>query len=79
MIRPIGRSGRSGRSTKGPGHPCPHALKIAQEPSGRVDPSRVAQPEIAIRWLEDEFRAQQLDRMLPYVVSLRNQVESVLG
>ena len=33
----------------------------------------------AIRWLEDEFRTQQLDRMLPYVVSLRNQIESVLG
>lgn len=55
-----------------------HALKIAQH---RVDESiRVELHDLrtAIRWLEDEFRAQQLDRMLPYVVSLRSQIESVL-
>ncbi len=32
----------------------------------------------AICWLEDQFRTQQLDRMLPYVLSLRSRVESVL-
>ena len=56
-----------------------HALKIAQD---RVDESiRVELRDLrnAIRWLEDEFRTQQLDRMLPYVVSLRNQIESTLG
>ena len=56
-----------------------HALKIAQD---RVDESiRVELHDLrtAIRWLEDEFRTQQLDRMLPYVVSLRNQIESLLG
>ena len=56
-----------------------HALKIAQ---GRVDESiRVELNDLraAIRWLEDEFRTQQLDRMVPYVVSLRDQIESVLG
>ena len=56
-----------------------HALKIAQH---RVDESiRVELHDLraAIRWLEDELRAQQLDRMLPYVVSLRNQIEAVLG
>jgi hypothetical protein len=56
-----------------------HALKIAQD---RVDESiRVELDDIrtAIRWLEDEFRTQQLDRMLPYVVSLRHQIESLLG
>jgi hypothetical protein len=53
-----------------------HALKIAQH---RVDESiRVEFHDlrIAIRWLEDQFRAQQLDRMLPYVVSLRNQISN---
>ena len=56
-----------------------HAGKIAQD---RVDESiRVELHDLrtAIRWLEDEFRTQQLDRMLPYVVSLRHQIESVLG
>lgn len=56
-----------------------HALRIAQD---RVDESiRVELHDLrtAIRWLEDEFRTQQLDRMLPYVVSLRDQIESVLG
>lgn len=56
-----------------------HALKIAQD---RVDESirvELHDLRVAIRWLEDEFRTQQLDRMLPYVVSLRNQVESLLG
>ncbi|MGO9115504.1 MAG: hypothetical protein ACLP9L_40350 [Thermoguttaceae bacterium] len=56
-----------------------HALKIAQD---RVDESiRVELHDLrtAIRWLEDEFRTQQLDRMLPYVVSLRHQIESLLG
>ncbi len=56
-----------------------HTLKIAQD---RVDESiRVELDDIrtAIHWLEDEFRTQQLDRMLPYVVSLRHQIESLLG
>ena len=56
-----------------------HALKIAQD---RVDESiRVELHDLrtAIRWLEHEFRTQQLDRMLPYVVSLRHQIESLLG
>jgi hypothetical protein len=56
-----------------------HALKLAGD---RVDESiRVELHDLrtAIRWLEDEFRTQQLDRMLPYVVALRHQVESVLG
>jgi hypothetical protein len=56
-----------------------HALKIAQD---RLDESiRVELHDLrtAIRWLEDEFRTQQLDRMLPYVLSLRNQIESLLG
>jgi len=56
-----------------------HALKIARD---RVDESiRVELHDLrtAIRCLEDEFRTQQLDRMLPYVVSLRHQIESLLG
>ena len=56
-----------------------HALKIAQD---RVDESiRVELHDLrtAIRWLEDQFRSQQLDRLLPYVVSLRHQVESMLN
>ena len=56
-----------------------HSLKIAHD---RVDESIQAELHDlrrSIRWLEDEFRSQQLDRLLPYVVSLRHQVESILG
>lgn len=56
-----------------------HALKIAQD---RLDESiRVELRDLrtAIHWLENEFRTQQLDRMLPYVVSLRREIESLLG
>jgi hypothetical protein len=33
----------------------------------------------AIHWLENELRAQGLERMLPYVASLRRQVECALA
>jgi hypothetical protein len=55
-----------------------HTLKIARD---RVDESihaELHELRTAICWLEDQFRTQQLDRMLPYVRSLRSRVESVL-
>jgi hypothetical protein len=55
-----------------------HTLKIAQD---RVDESiraELHELRTAICSLEDQFRTQQLDRMLPYVLSLRSRVESVL-
>ncbi len=56
-----------------------HALKIAQDHVDESIRAELHDLSTAIRWLEDEFRTQQLDRMLPYVVSLRHQIESLLG
>ncbi len=54
------------------------ALKFAQEPLNESTRVELINVRTAIGWLENEFQNQQMDRMLPYVVTLREQVESVL-
>lgn len=54
------------------------ALKLAQKPLNESTRVELINVRTAIGWLENEFQNQQMDRMLPYVVSLRQQVESVL-
>jgi hypothetical protein len=56
-----------------------HALRIAQD---RVDESiRIELNDLsaAIHSLEEEFQTQQLDRMVPYVVSLRDEIDCLLS
>ncbi len=55
-----------------------HAMKTAQSSVDESTREELHRVRTAIRWLEDEFKTQQLDRILPYVVSLRHQVESSL-
>ena len=50
----------------------------ARHPLDKVTLIEINNVRSAIRWLEREFQTQRMDRMLPYVISLRLQVESLL-
>ena len=55
-----------------------NVFRVARHPLDKATLIEINNVRSAIRWLEKEFQTQRMDRMLPYVVSLRQQVETLL-